>query len=56
MVNAVYDRQGSIGAWEYTIPKDANAETTDWDKFIEVTGEECLTTLKSFSGGVHLKK
>ena len=31
MVNAVYDRQSSIGAWEYTIPKDANADTTDWD-------------------------
>ncbi len=37
MVNAVYDRQSSIGAWEYTIPKDANAQTTDWDRFIEVT-------------------
>ena len=37
MVNAVYDRQSSIGAWEYTIPKDANAATTDWDKFISVT-------------------
>ncbi|MBD0288042.1 MAG: Gfo/Idh/MocA family oxidoreductase [Flavisolibacter sp.] len=37
MVNAVYDRQSSIGAWQYTIPKDANAETTDWDRFIEVT-------------------
>ncbi|TDQ19445.1 putative dehydrogenase [Algoriphagus boseongensis] len=37
MVNAVYDRQSSIGAWEYTIPKDASAETTNWDKFIEVT-------------------
>lgn len=37
MINAVYDRQGSIGAWEYTIPKDADAETTDWGKFIEVT-------------------
>lgn len=37
MVNAVYDRQSSIGAWEYTIPKDANAMTTNWDKFIEVT-------------------
>src|SRR5690349_4529003 len=34
MVNAVYDRQSAIGAWEYTIPKDASAETTDWDKFI----------------------
>ena len=37
MVNAVYDRQGSIGAWEYTIPKDASPETLDWNKFIEVT-------------------
>lgn len=37
MVSAVYDRQSSIGAWEYTIPNDANALTTDWDKFIEVT-------------------
>jgi predicted dehydrogenase len=37
MVNAVYDRQSSIGAWQYTIPKDADANTTDWDHFIEVT-------------------
>ena len=37
MVNAVYDRQGSIGAWEYTIPKDASALTTNWDTFIEAT-------------------
>lgn len=37
MVNAVYDRQSSIGAWQYTIPKDASAETTDWDRFIQVT-------------------
>lgn len=37
MVNAVYDRQSSIGAWEYTIPKDASAETTDWERFIAVT-------------------
>lgn len=37
MVNAVYDRQSSIGAWKYTIPKDANAMTTNWDQFIEAT-------------------
>ncbi len=37
MVNAVYDRQSSIGAWQYTIPADASAATTNWDKFIEVT-------------------
>ncbi|MCW3119032.1 MAG: oxidoreductase [Chitinophagaceae bacterium] len=35
MVNAVYDRQGSIGAWEYTMPSDASPETVDWNRYIE---------------------
>jgi predicted dehydrogenase len=54
MVNAVYDRQSSIGAWEYTIPKDASALTTNWDQFIEAT-EKWLSMPRSFSGGVLLK-
>jgi len=48
MVNAVYDRQSSIGAWEYTIPKDANALTTNWDKFIEVTEKMAFDAKKFF--------
>ncbi|HTE23244.1 Gfo/Idh/MocA family protein [Flavitalea sp.] len=48
MVNAVYDRQSSIGAWQYTIPKDANAETTDWDRFIEVTDKMAYDSKKFF--------
>src|SRR4051794_11765610 len=48
MVNAVYDRQGSIGAWEYTIPKDASPETTDWNKFIEVTEKMPYDSKKFF--------
>ncbi|HMJ67409.1 MAG TPA: Gfo/Idh/MocA family oxidoreductase [Cyclobacteriaceae bacterium] len=48
MVNAVYDRQSSIGAWEYTIPKDANAMTTNWDKFIEVTEKMAFDAKKFF--------
>jgi predicted dehydrogenase len=48
MVNAVYDRQSSIGAWQYTIPKDANAETTDWDRFIEVTEKMAYDSKKFF--------
>lgn len=48
MVNAVYDRQSSIGAWQYTIPKDASAETTDWDRFIEVTEKMAYDPKKFF--------
>jgi predicted dehydrogenase len=35
MVNAVYDRQSAIGAWEYTMPDDASPETVDWNRYIE---------------------
>src|SRR5215204_2356815 len=48
MVNAVYDRQSSIGAWEYTIPKDASAMTTNWDKFIEATEKMAFDAKKFF--------
>jgi predicted dehydrogenase len=48
MVNAVYDRQSSIGAWQYTIPKDASAATTDWDRFIEVTEKMAYDSKKFF--------
>jgi predicted dehydrogenase len=48
MVNAVYDRQSSIGAWEYTIPKDADAMTTNWDMFIEATEKLTFDAKKFF--------
>lgn len=48
MVNATYDRQSSIGAWEYTIPKDADAMTTNWDKFIEATEKMAFDAKKFF--------
>ncbi|MEO6455515.1 MAG: Gfo/Idh/MocA family oxidoreductase [Ginsengibacter sp.] len=35
MVNAVYDRQSAIGAWEYTMPADASPGTVDWERYIE---------------------
>ncbi|MBC3788894.1 Gfo/Idh/MocA family protein [Spirosoma utsteinense] len=48
MVNAVYDRQSSIGAWEYTIPSDADAMTTDWERFIGVTAKMPFDAKKFF--------
>jgi predicted dehydrogenase len=37
MVNATYDRQNALGAWQYTMPADASPETVDWDRYIAGT-------------------
>jgi len=48
MVNAVYDRQSAIGAWEYTMPNDASTETVDWQRYIEGMGKIPFEAKKFF--------
>ncbi len=50
-VEATYDRQSAIGAWEYTMPTDASPQTVDWRRYISGQPPAAFDP-KNSSGGV----
>ncbi|MEO6314757.1 MAG: Gfo/Idh/MocA family oxidoreductase [Chitinophagaceae bacterium] len=47
-IEATYDRQSALGAWEYTMPTDGSATTVDWDRYIAGTPKQPYDAKKFF--------
>lgn len=47
-IEATYDRQSALGAWEYTMPTDGSPQTVDWDRYIEGMAKQPYDAKKFF--------
>ena len=48
MVEAFWDRNSPLGAWQYTIPPDATADMIDWDRFIGAAPKRGFEPIRLF--------
>ena len=47
-IEATYDRQSAIGAWQYTIPLDESPQTVDWDRYVSLMNPKPKYDAKKF--------
>jgi predicted dehydrogenase len=47
-IEASFDRQSALGAWQYTQPTDGGPETVDWDRYIAGTPKQPYDPRKFF--------
>lgn len=48
LIEASTDRQDALGAWQYTLPTDANPETVDWDMYLSGMSKQSFDANKFF--------